>query len=104
MRVSGFFGTSKKDIQKVTDVVMEVFNTRAHGKYQLIRQHDNGNLLSILVASKAIQTRVKDIFSCVANTGTFYTGLATVIRFTLDDTTFCIANVNISQGYAAETL
>jgi len=31
--VSGFFGISKKDILKITDVVMECFNTKAFGKY-----------------------------------------------------------------------
>jgi hypothetical protein len=102
--MGGMFGTSKSYVQKLSNVVMECFNTVAFGKYQIVRSHHHAGLLQLLIAGKSAQTRVKDIFSCSVTTGMYYVGYATCIRFGIDDTTLCFANVNISQGMAVETL
>lgn len=83
---------------------MDCFNTLAFGQYQLIRSHEYAGLLQLLIVNKSVQLSVKDIFSCSVSTGTFYTGYATCVRFGIDDSTLCFANVSISPGMARETL
>ena len=45
---------------------------------------------------------LKDIFSCKVNVGGFYTGLASVTRFSANNTTICIANADLSESYTQE--
>ena len=104
MPVSSYFGPSSKDAAKVSETVMEVLHTHYFDKYQLIKSQLCSSQLTLVIVSKHKLPSLSDIVTCQSTAGMFGTELAASARFNIQDTSFCFANVNVSQSGAAETI
>jgi len=98
---SSFFGGSKEAVTYWNTLVTKNINRLApQFAYQLLTQETMGSVHMMIFTKKSVVVRLGDIASCSVKTSTLGIGNtgANVVRFSFDDTSFCVLNVNLPYG------